>query len=894
MDRLYVKLNYKIIMSLLLCTILLFYNLYLNPNQELINYSIDTNPNHVPYISTYYINPIVSTNDDVIINYYVTDYNHTEYLTENYSEEFTITIKIEGKKTITKKHVKAGDNSINLGKFKNIGEQKFSIIATDSLGRNSHELFNYFLIQNNQALNQYIMTKSDLKKYNIKNTDNYETKYIITLDIENPTNEIIKSELIKHSQDIVPKPNSYVCIIADTLDNEKYSNWWNETIVKYDELYNKEYVLNESINTKIGLQKLLDDKKKEGYTSLKLLPGTYRIDHLSPIYIPNNFTLDLNGSTIKLNQFSGNQSLMIDLNNTFDSHVINGTIEGDYYCHDYNNINTDPEWVTGISISGESKYCSYENLVIKDITGYGGVNGISQSRDQNLGYTYLPPTSIGDIFKLGDIDKSTGLLIESNNRTTSDYIDIKGYNDIGYLSISRYLGYQGNPCETWNLTCHFYDKNKNYIKSIDGFQYRRIAVPSDAEYIKITILNDDYPTDLSIQYFRVPIHCSFKNIKFQNCRDVGLAQSAMNNMLVENCEFIKCGQVQAKCAYDAEDGWDMMQDVTLKNLNFYNNPNSDLLICAGHNFIIENLLDGKVSPWKRCHSYVIRNSSIKYADINYKDKLISGFRRFYNNNISDGITISGAEDTGCLIKSCNIYGSADGNLLTSYLRCNIGPTTMPTNESFEYRLENATYIECTISNLNSQHHSIGKYFNCTLNNIKGRFNINDNIYSPLFYNCYISNLFDILLVDSNKTITFLSCTLIDSSFFKNYWDKGTGITFNDCNININKLLIKLPTYSLSQPISLIDNSINSKSTDSLILFYDDRFINDCSNDSCNYNIIIENNNIIMLNSNYIISGIKENNLNIIKLYFKNNTINNGTILYNAKISSYPNILITEE
>ena len=90
----------------------------------------DINLNEVPYISTYYIEPKVSPKEDVIINYYVTDYYHKEYTEEDTSETFTITVKIDGKKDIVKKNVKAGDNSINIGSFKNPGEQKFSIIAT--------------------------------------------------------------------------------------------------------------------------------------------------------------------------------------------------------------------------------------------------------------------------------------------------------------------------------------------------------------------------------------------------------------------------------------------------------------------------------------------------------------------------------------------------------------------------------------------------------------------------------------------------------------------------------------------------------------------------------------------------------------------------------------------
>ena len=114
--------------------------------------------------------------------------------------------------------------------------------------------------------------------------------------------------------------------------------------------------MQEATNTRIGLQKLLDDMSAKGYSSIKLLSGTYRIDHQESIFIPSNFTLDMNEATIKLNQFTGDKALMITLNNTFDSHVINGTIEGDYYSHDYANSPNNSEWVMGISIGSEAKY----------------------------------------------------------------------------------------------------------------------------------------------------------------------------------------------------------------------------------------------------------------------------------------------------------------------------------------------------------------------------------------------------------------------------------------------------------------------------------------------------------------------------------------------------------
>ena len=253
---------------------------------------LDININEVPYISTYYIKPIVTTEEDVIINFYITNYNQSEYNEGSISDKFTVTIKMPNKRDLIIKNLSPGDNSINIGKFKTEGEQHFSIMCSDKYGRNSHELFNTFLVKNTTTYNKYTMTTDDLIKYNIDNSAN----------------------------------NSL------------------------------------ALSTINGLQKLLYEKKNEGYNLFILLPGIYVIDSTETLYIPNEFTLDLNNATIKLKGFSGDKALMISLNNTFNSHVINGTIEGDYYEHNYENSPNNSEWVNGIAIEGESKYSSFENL----------------------------------------------------------------------------------------------------------------------------------------------------------------------------------------------------------------------------------------------------------------------------------------------------------------------------------------------------------------------------------------------------------------------------------------------------------------------------------------------------------------------------------------------------
>lgn len=115
-----------------------------------------------------------------------------------------------------------------------------------------------------------------------------------------------------------------------------------------------------------------------------------------------------------------------------------------------------------ISLGGKTKYCWYENINIKDITGHGAGNGIANSRDGKLGYTYSSFKELGNAFKLGDIDEKTVKSIDSTTSVSTDFIDISIYSSINYITIGSYLGYQGNSCGAWNIIFHFYDSNRLY------------------------------------------------------------------------------------------------------------------------------------------------------------------------------------------------------------------------------------------------------------------------------------------------------------------------------------------------------------------------------------------------------------------------------------------------
>ena len=226
--------------------------------------------NEVPYISTYYIKPIVKPDEEVIIDYYITDYYHKEYVNEDYSELFTVTVRVEGKEDVIVKGLQAGDHSISLGTFPELDgvEQKFSILCTDQYGRNSHELFNFFLVRNDVPVNEYIMTEEDLITYNIKNDDNYEIFKLVNVDTSTTT--VADALQLAYDYEVV-ESNKYVILAADSNNDGIADLNYKNHLVKYADNYNSESVATTSTSTREGLQRLLDDKANAGYNKLKLL-----------------------------------------------------------------------------------------------------------------------------------------------------------------------------------------------------------------------------------------------------------------------------------------------------------------------------------------------------------------------------------------------------------------------------------------------------------------------------------------------------------------------------------------------------------------------------------------------------------------------------------------------
>lgn len=283
--------------------------------------------NQVPYISCYYVETKVNVDEQATIHYYVTDYWHKDYVLDDDSERFTVDYWVNGKKS-TLNTVKAGENSIVLPKLPK-GKVLFAIQCTDNKGRESHRLYQEFLVVDpkEEAILANKIYAVDLKKFGISNNDT------------NPE------------------------------------------------------------ATSAGLTKMLTWASDEGYGKVVLPKGTYRLSEKDTVKMATkNLTLDMNGSKFKLNPSASAKTIMFEIADAYNSHVINGEFEGDLKDHDYSK---DPssEHVHAISIGGWSDYCTFKDIYIHDVVGYGSITGMTGSEK---GYTTFTAEVKG--FQLGDIN----------------------------------------------------------------------------------------------------------------------------------------------------------------------------------------------------------------------------------------------------------------------------------------------------------------------------------------------------------------------------------------------------------------------------------------------------------------------------------------------------------
>lgn len=746
----------------------------------------------VPYLSNYYFENKVNTGDDIIIPIYLTDYYQSEYLYDDTSKRFTINYSLDGIYH-TIQNVPAGDYELNVGSCSTEGEKTITIQVVDNLGRKSYKLFKWVLVVDPVT---YPITAS--QTYNVTQTD-----------------------LTNHN--IIPN--------ADTIEQAKLNRQ--------------------------GLQSLLDEIKANGYRKAVLLQDTYKIDHgdnnnrENIINIPDRFTLDLNGSTIKLFYVAEViPARMMTIEDRFDSHVTNGIFEGDYIERRDNGTlkGWDSEGINCFSISQNSRYCSFNNIEVKWISGYGcatGGGGHKKGRIiiADVCPTFTPNTCINDV---------NGEEIYSDNKSTSSFLDLTpmlndGNRDISMFNYTYYGGTMG--CDNFNLWYSYYDENYNFIDTVFTQMYRKTWIPENAKYLKLTVTNAEYTPDRMYQIvdMPLPVNCSYNHLHAVETRTCAFNPNQcldfdLSDITMTRCSCDTWGSNPTPVPIDIEDGWFLCNDFYFRNITIDEksvNASGGVIIRTGFNILFENCSNlGEMAIGS--FGTVMRNNRGFAVKVDNKSKTLNGYTRIYNNiNISGGIAKN--SDNLMIIKNCTCNNISASSSIYKDCFFQFDPDfkdTIPSG-SAHLAFTNVDLYGCTIKGMNSTLYRVEgtNAYNCTFEN-----NTNFDLIGDNALNCYGCNITNQEMRGTPAKLVLENCMINNLSIFMPTWYGSTAnFTFNKCNITNDKRLI---FGELDDRTVLIENC-------NVILTGDNALFN---SDDIARSIIIKINNVSLTLDTYLIDG----------------------------------------
>ena len=770
-----------------------------------------------PYVSTYYVRPTVTPDREVKVGFFVTDFDSSRIRFLDDSHRFTAFLEyrpVGGKsRTFVLENLKSGDAEFNLGRLPS-GEYEMRVWAKDSKGRESHRVIHDFRVMAAADIaipadKVYRMTEADLASYGIRNDGDLEAIVHVGAD---GTAKVVKDKR-------PGVPGYTVTVPLDPTTGKLPWQAWKKAKVVYDVGYDKSAVERTSVANVGGLQRLLDEKAASGFRKVVLLKGTYRLSHEKSLFVPNGVTLDLGGAVLKQNGFAGDRSCMVRLLSVTDSHLVGGTVEGDYWEHDYARSRNNSEWPSGFEIGGDCRYCSVEGVKVVGITGYGGQNGIGSDGHSRY-LEKLPAFAPGGLVREnGEVDASDKL------RFTTDFKDLGKILGAGHrrLQVSKYLGYQGVATRSWQTTVAWYDASKKFISAETAWQYREMWIPDGAAYMRVSVEAESADaadqSGLVLTSFRIPVNCAVALCTFDNCRCVGYAASAMKNMLFAGNFFMRSGESAACCAFDAEDGWDQMQDVYfLKNV-FRDNPrNNSILTCAGHNFILEKN-EGDVYLWGRTHSPCVRGNAVGQGTYRCDSRLRSGYGRFDGNTYSKGVNLGlneskdRSDNWDYVLSGQTFDGGKDSFTI------DVGTAGRMVNCTFrDMPVSIANAYDCTFEGCRDASSYLpfpaGRWSKVTVRNSSfSRFHHSNAWVRCRFENAKLSKF-------AGGSVSAKDCTFVDSSLFGiegasfnmsgctfdgatvqgNWWEKPADLMFKNCTFRVRggESPLKLGAYTVGR------------------------------------------------------------------------------------------------
>ncbi|MEG0307056.1 MAG: MucBP domain-containing protein [Clostridium sp.] len=756
----------------------------INKDQVVMFYYVTTatiDETELPYISIYYYNPKPTDAEQVIIPLYFTDFYQKEYYDGDTSLRFNLRYEIDGVVNYIN-NLPAGDYNLNLGLLTE-GMHWYSAQVIDVYGRVSRRIFNDLWVINeaNYAIKPteiYTITDADLATYKInKNNSQVET---------------------------------------------------------------------DMINNRVGLSQLFADLRAKGIRKVILPLGIYRVNRClrqgtiaaktCPIIIPSNLTIDMNGATFKLHPYDDRQygtlaqveNLIVRMSSCKDSHLINGTIEGDFF-ERQNLIWTDGsnaisgsngEQSNGVYMYG-AEFSTLTNITIKQVTGYN----VCAGQDGSYGWGKIGSWTDG-------LSIENGVEVSETGYTTCSYCTMDDSMLANkYVVASVWLGYGGLNGLYWDMNFHFYDVNNKFIETIKVYQFTRCRIPSNAKTLRMTFRGAATDvTNLSLHHMKSTRYSSINNCNWIDNRTCS-APFQFQHLAYNNCKFTRSGQSITPCEIDVEDGWEQAQDLFVRGCEIFKNAGTaDIIANAGINHVMENCKSMSILYRYRINGIIIRNNenigidstigwmtgnTIKIyanninsvrlgqtelqffnyektkvkiknntATINYIDR----GKEFYSfdNNI---VTMNGSNSKYNMING-TIYVKGTTSYISGDVyveNCTFKLTLGETYSKFSFNALNVSRLytnciyQCPCQFVNHNYFNSGSWNDCSFNDIllMSTDQIN-NIGDISFTNCTFNK--DVTIdLGINANVQFNNCTFIGTRIFKNSGQINS--QFNNCIFN---------------------------------------------------------------------------------------------------------------
>ncbi|XZF76232.1 right-handed parallel beta-helix repeat-containing protein [Bacillus sp. AL-1R] len=360
------------------------------------------------------------------------------------------------------------------------------------------------------------------------------------------------------------------------------------------------------INTTKGINDAMEWAVQNGYMEMLLPKGIYLIDENSTIEPQSYFTLNLNGSSLRINPNNlTNYSVISYQRNQIFSRITNGKIIGDRDLHDYSSGGTH-EGGYGIQVGNftpptnggcNSRYIILDNLDISDFTGD------SITLNSTFGQISPFPTTLSSSWEYGDINPMTGEPIVSTNKIRS-----KLNFDMTQPDIVKngYFGLYGNgygslgsdiTCDYYNVM--FYKSDNSFISSKTLVQFfDEVEVPQSSSYAKIVLHQSTIPASsnclINVRSTTFP-----KNVFIQKCnlhhnRRQGVSICGAKNVFIEENEIHHIGGntsykgTDPQAGIDIEDGYDLNQFIHINRNLFHDNEKYNVIVVNGKCIYISN------------------------------------------------------------------------------------------------------------------------------------------------------------------------------------------------------------------------------------------------------------------------------------------------------------------